>query len=135
MLAGAESTGIFSFMPGRSIRHWLVAGGDYKHDSLQTANFFYSLDKGKTWLAPGNTTRGYRECLAEIDDERTAKKSRTRTIFALGPSGIDISADDGVNWKPLSDEKGFHVIKPGHDKNFMFLAGSNGKLAIMKTTP
>ena len=133
MLASAESTGIFSFMSGRSSSHWLIAGGDYRRDTLRAANFFYTTNKGKKWLAPANTTRGYRECLALIDDERPAKKSRTRTMFALGPSGIDISPDDGVNWKPLSDEKGFHVIKPGKDNNCMFLAGSNDKLAIMKT--
>ncbi|MCD6064635.1 MAG: oxidoreductase, partial [Flavipsychrobacter sp.] len=135
MLAGTESTGIYSVMMGPTVWHWLIAGGDYRRDTLTTANFFYTLNKGKTWQAPATTTRGYRECLARIDDEHSAKKSRTRTMFALGPSGIDISTDDGVNWKPLSDEKGFHVIKPGRDHKLMFLAGSNGKLAIMKTTP
>lgn len=135
MLATSESTGIFSFMLGNSAWHWLIAGGDYKLDNLKTDNFFYSRNKGKTWLAPATTTRGYRECLAQIDDERPAKKSKTRTMFAVGPSGIDISTDEGVNWSPLSDEKGFHVIKPGRDGNHMFLAGSNGKLAIMKTRP
>jgi photosystem II stability/assembly factor-like uncharacterized protein len=124
MLATSESTGIFSFMTSDNTKHWLIAGGDYKHDSVKTANFFYSLDKGETWLAPATTTRGYRECLA----------NKTSTMFAVGPSGIDISTDDGINWKALSDEKGFHVIKPSKDNNFMFLAGSNGKLAIMKTS-
>jgi hypothetical protein len=56
-------------------------------------------------------------------------------MFAVGPSGIDISTDDGVNWQPLSDEKGFHVMKAAKDQKRMFLAGGNGRLAIMKTTP
>jgi hypothetical protein len=64
----------------------------------------------------------------------TSKKERLIAIIALGPTGIDISTDNGVNWKPLSDDKGFHVIKASRDHNRMFLAGSNGKLAIMKTT-
>ncbi|WP_276132719.1 WD40/YVTN/BNR-like repeat-containing protein [Polluticoccus soli] len=135
MLAGTESTGIYSVMKGYTISHWLIAGGDYRRDTLSTANFFYTWNKGKKWLAPASTTRGYRECLAQICDQRPAKKCQTLTMFALGPSGIDISTDDGVNWKPLSDEKGFHVIKPSWDHNLMFLAGGNGKLAIMKTTP
>jgi photosystem II stability/assembly factor-like uncharacterized protein len=135
MLAGSASTGTYSFMSGRARWCWLIAGGDYRRDTVRADNFFYTLNKGKTWQAPATTTRGYRECLAQIEDERPAKKSRTRTTFALGPSGIDISADDGLNWKPLSDEKGFHVIKPAKDHNRMFLAGGNGKLAIMKTTP
>ncbi len=136
MLASSESTGIFSFIPGsHSVWHWQITGGDYRNDMVSTANFFYSHNKGKDWQVPQTTTRGYRECLTQIDDERPAKKSRTRTIFAVGPSGIDISYDDGINWSPLSDEKGFHVIKPSIDQNRMFLAGANGKLAIMKTIP
>lgn len=133
MLATSESTGIFSLMNSNIVGHYFIAGGDYRNDTLRTANFFYSLDKGKTWKAPETTTRGYRECLALIYDG--SKKEKPKAMFAVGPSGIDISTDDGVNWKPLSDEKGFHVIKPSRDHNFMFLAGSNGKLAIMKTTP
>jgi photosystem II stability/assembly factor-like uncharacterized protein len=132
MLADSESTGIFSFMTGRNARHWLIAGGDYRRDTLRSANFFYTLNRGKTWQGPATTTRGYRECLAQIDNEGSARK---RTMFAVGPSGIDISTDSGVNWKPLSDEKGFHVIKAGRDHKHMVLAGGNGRLAIMKATP
>lgn len=135
MLAGSESTGIYSIITGGSVGTWLIAGGDYTRDTLKTDNFFYTTNKGKKWQAPVNTTRGYRECLAQINSERPSLKSRTRTTFAVGPSGIDISTDDGVNWKALSDEKGFHVIKASKDQNCMFLAGSNGKLAIMKTVP
>lgn len=124
MLAGTESVGIFSFMPTGNTGHWLIAGGDYKHDTVRTANFFYTLNKGKQWLAPATTIRGYRECLAQTGD----------AVFAVGPAGIDISTDGGANWKALSDEKGFHVIKPSSDNKHLFLAGSNGKLAVMGRT-
>lgn len=136
MLAGTESTGIYTLMLGgsSSIWRWLVAGGDYKRDTLTTANFYYTPYKGKKWIAPKTTTRGYRECLAQVDDERPSLRSRTKTTFAVGPSGIDVSSD-WVTWEPLSDEKGFHVMKPSVDHNLLFLAGSNGKLAIMKTKP
>lgn len=129
MLAGGESTGIFSFMHGGSRWHWLIAGGDYRNDTLRTANFFYSYNKGTDWQAPETTTRGYRECLTEISDRQ--KRERPLAMFAIGPSGIDISTDDGMNWQPLSDEKGFHVAKPSRQQNLLFLAGANGKLAIM----
>ncbi len=136
MLSGSESTGIYTFMHGNSVWYWLIAGGDYRRDTLSTANFFYTRYKGKKWLAPVSTTRGYRECLAaKMDDEYPSKKGRIGAMFALGPSGIDISTDGGVNWKPLSDEKRFHVIKSSKDNNCMFLAGGDGKLAIMKMTP
>jgi hypothetical protein len=135
MIAESPSTGIFSFMTGRNASHWLVAGGDYRRDSLKTANFFYSLNKGKKWLAPEITTRGYRECIAQMDNRGSAKKGSARSMFAVGPSGIDISMDDGVNWQAYSDEKGFHVIKASKDHNRLFLAGGNGKLAVINTTP
>lgn len=133
MLATSESTGIFSFVPTDVVGNWLIAGGDYRNDTLRTANFFYTYNKGRDWHASRTTTRGYRECLAWIDAERQSLRSMIKTTFAVGPSGIDISADKGKNWKPLSDEKGFHVIKPSRDHNRMFLAGANGKLAVMQT--
>ena len=132
MLATSSSTGIFSFMV-TCVSCWYIAGGDYKQDTLRTANFFYTKNKGKTWHAPQTTTRGYRECLSYIYELPLLKKERIQALFAAGPSGIDISNDMGVNWKPLSDDKGFHVIKPGYHHDRMFLAGANGKLAVMKT--
>lgn len=131
MLSGKESTGIFSFMPTHYIWKWFIAGGDYRNDTVRTANFFYSADEGKSWQAPQTTTRGYRECLAVLYEG--PKKGIPKAMFAVGPSGIDISTDYGVNWKPFSDEKGFHVIKPFWPK-LLFLAGSNGKLAVIKAT-
>jgi photosystem II stability/assembly factor-like uncharacterized protein len=131
MLSGSQSTGTYTVMAGRSAERWRLAGGDYLHDTVRTANFYYSTNKGKLWQAPAITTRGYRECLAMVDVEPYAKRNKARTMFALGPSGIDISTDDGVNWKALNDEKGFHVMKPSKDNSRLFLAGSNGKLAVM----
>lgn len=136
MLATSESTGIFSFMVSpNNVWNWLIAGGDYRNDTVTTANLFYSYNKGKDWHAPRTTTRGYRECLTQISTDTISKDSNTWAIFAVGLSGIDISHDNGLNWKPLSDEKGFHVMKPSIDGNRIFLAGANGKLAIMSTTP
>lgn len=134
MLATSASTGIFSIIVGGNVWNWLIAGGDYRNDMVSTANFFYTNNKGKDWHAPQTTTRGYRECLVQIIDEPYAKRSMTSTTLAIGPSGIDISADNGLNWKPLSDEKGFHVMKPSFDKKRMYLAGANGKVAIMRMT-
>lgn len=134
MLCGTPGSGIFSCMLSQWRGHWYIAGGNYQRDSISHHNFFYTNNSGRNWLAPQRTTRGYRECLAQIPSERPAKKSHTFTLFASGPSGIDISVDDGKNWLPLSDEKGFHVMKPSTDGNRIFLAGSNGKLAVMSTT-
>jgi photosystem II stability/assembly factor-like uncharacterized protein len=131
MLSGEASKGIYSFAASREGQSWFIAGGDYRHDTISTANFFYSTNKGKQWTAPNTTTRGYRECLA-IADNATDPKSGSATIVAVGPTGIDISYDHGHNWQALSNDKGFHVIKPSADGRYLYLAGANGKLAVMQ---
>lgn len=134
MLAGKESTGIFTIMAANSTWNWLIAGGDYKQDTLRTANFFYTHNKGKKWIAPTTTTRGYRECLTGIDTAKACKKDRLTAILAVGPTGIDISTDDGANWQALSNDRDLHVIKTAADHKRMYVAGGKGKLAILELT-
>jgi photosystem II stability/assembly factor-like uncharacterized protein len=133
MIAGSSSTGIYTIMP-IAMWCWVIAGGDYKNDTASANNCFYTDKKGKKWSAPLHTTRGYRECLTAIDDIRTSKKSKIKAMIAVGPTGMDISVDFGVTWLPLNDEKGYHVIKTSNDQQQLYVAGSNGKLAIINTT-
>lgn len=130
ILQGGMATGIFSFA-AISRRHWLIAGGDYTRDTLSKDNFFYTTNGGKTWHAPATTTRGYRECLAVRYDKPGAKKSSKRTVFAVGPAGIDVSHDNGHTWQVFSDERKFHVMRCSPQQNFMLVAGGDGKLAIV----
>lgn len=122
ILQGEASRGIFSFLP-LTRKHWVIAGGDYKQDTLRTANLFYTYNAGKTWHAPATTTRGYRECLAAID--------KKHTLIAAGPGGVDISYDAGKNWEPLSEEKQFHVVKKSRKGNLIVIAGGGGKMSIL----
>jgi photosystem II stability/assembly factor-like uncharacterized protein len=122
ILQGEPSTGIFSFLPLTKNR-WVIAGGDYKRDTLRASNFFYTCNNGKTWHAPAATTGGYRECLEKLDDE---------TILAVGPGGIDISYDNGVNWVEFSDEKQFHVVRRARKGNLTIIAGGGGKVAVVR---
>ncbi len=134
ILHGASGTGIFSFAALRK-RQWLIAGGDYTRDTLRTDNLFYTTNRGKTWHAPAVTTRGYRECLAVKYGKPRAKRSSKRTVFAVGPTGIDISHDDGRTWQSFSNEKKFHVMRCSPQQNFMLVAGGDGKLSIAATAP
>ena len=131
-LQGAAGTGIFSFA-AISRRHWLIAGGDYMRDTLRKDNLFYTTNKGKTWHAPAVTTRGYRECLSVKYDDPRAKRSSKRTVFAVGPTGIDISHDDGRTWKAFADERKLHVMRCSPQQNLILVAGADGKLAIVTT--
>ncbi len=125
ILQGGAGTGIFSYLY-LSHRHWIIAGGDYKNDTLRKDNLFYSLDAGKTWISPATTTRGYRECLSQAPDG---------TLLAVGPGGIDVSADNGKNWKAVSNEKQYHVISRARDGNLLIMAGGGGKISVLRTFP
>lgn len=121
MIHGESSTGIFS------VSFWdekkaSIVGGDYLKDSLSIEHNFYSIDGGKNWLKPTVPTRGYRECV---------EYSTEKMMIATGPSGTDISHDGGINWKPLSDEKSFHVVRKARKGSLIILAG-NSKVAILK---
>jgi photosystem II stability/assembly factor-like uncharacterized protein len=122
ILQGEASTGIFSFLP-LDKTYWIIAGGDYKRDTLRKDNLFYTDDGGKTWKAPVTSTRGYRECLADASGE---------TIYAVGPGGIDVSYDKGVNWSALAYEKQFHVMKKARRGNLIILAGGGGKVEVLE---
>ena len=142
ILQGTASTGIFTFLPlGKKL--WVIAGGDYKNDSLRTANLFITYNGGKTWDEPFTTTRGYTECVQTIKhtdaleitsfpmgDLMTPKNQNT--LLAASPEGIDISYNNGNTWTGLSDEKHFHVVKKSRTGNLVLLAGGEGKLAILK---
>ena len=118
IIQGESSTGIFSFA-FRDARNGIVAGGDYVRDTLAIQHIFVTKDGGKTWAQPVTPTRGYRECIEYISNT---------VVLAAGPKGIDISNNNGLDWAPLSDEQGYHVIRKARHGNLVILAG-NKKLA------
>jgi photosystem II stability/assembly factor-like uncharacterized protein len=116
MLQGEASKGIFSFLP-ITRKKWVIAGGDYKHDTLRTANLFITDNAGRTWRAPAKTTGGYRECLVAVNKQ---------LLLAVGPGGVDMSNDNGNNWEPYPGAQQCHVIKKSRHGNLIICAGSNG---------
>lgn len=126
ILQGESGTGIFSVVAlGR--RHWVIAGGNYKNDTLRKDALFYTRNAGKRWYAPmTGTTRGYRECLISLGD---------RILIATGPSGIDISYNNGGFWHPFSNERQFHVARRARNGHLIILAGGNGRLCRLRMYP
>jgi photosystem II stability/assembly factor-like uncharacterized protein len=121
IIQGTDSKGIFSLFI--QDQNWLVAGGDYKSDTLKKDHVYLSSDGGKTWVFPQKPTGGYRECIAQTADN---------SFLTVGPSGVDLSQDGGKNWTLLSEQKGFHVAKKAREGKLVMLAGSKGLIGIFE---
>lgn len=85
----SASAGIFS-LAFSDDRHGVAVGGDYSKPTESTANVAITSDGGRTWPAPrGTRPNGYRSAVIHIGDR----------WFATGPTGADVSFDNGQNWK------------------------------------
>ena len=122
VIQGGTMTGIFS-VAFRNGKTGVITGGDYERDTLKTRHIFYTRDAGKTWQSPLVPTRGIRECVEYIKEN---------VLIATGKQGSDISYDGGVNWKPLSDEKFYDVIRKARKGSLTLIAGGKGKLSLLK---
>jgi photosystem II stability/assembly factor-like uncharacterized protein len=121
IVQGESTTGIFSFVQHHSVLH--IVGGDYKNMSMNKDHNFYSNDGGNQWTAPTTPIRGYRECIEAV----------TKEIFvSTGPTGSDISYDNGKNWNAFSDEAGMHVVRKARKGSLVILAGSDGKIFLFE---
>lgn len=122
IVQGEPSTGIYSFA-FLDKKVGIIVGGDYARDTLKTNHAFFTLDGGKSWKTPFRATRGYRECVEFLDDN---------TVVAVGPKGIDISMNLGLDWVPFSDVTDYHVIRKSRQGNLIILAGGKGKIAFLR---
>ncbi|MCW5912337.1 MAG: hypothetical protein KIT62_14800 [Cyclobacteriaceae bacterium] len=114
-----ESAGIFSV--DRTGKTFIVVGGDFTNETGITNNAFISADNGKTWIAPRVAPRGYRECVEFITKNK---------VITTGPSGTEVSLNRGLDWHPIADEKGFHVVRKAWKGNLVVIAGKE-KLGIV----
>lgn len=97
-IPSGSAAGIFS-IAFRDERHGVIVGGDYQKPTDAIDNVAFTSDGGATWaLATGLT--GYRSVVAY--------DSRSKHWYAAGPSGMDVSEDDGRTWKRFGNQ-GFHT--------------------------
>jgi photosystem II stability/assembly factor-like uncharacterized protein len=101
--AGSSSAGIFS-LAFRDAGHGIAVGGDFKHPEQGGRVVARTGDGGRTWsLTRGHGPSAFRSAAVYVPG--TSKP----TLVAVGPSGADISDDDGETWKPLQGP-GFHAV-------------------------
>ena len=112
-----SASGIFS-IGFRDDRHGVIVGGDYQKVGEAVDNVAITSDGGASWtLAKGLT--GYRSVVSH--------RANT-TWYAAGPSGMDISTDDGKTWKAFSPE-GFHTFAFVAGGRAGWGAGERGRIA------
>jgi photosystem II stability/assembly factor-like uncharacterized protein len=89
IVQGNPSSGIFSISTDEN-DHMIALGGDYKETEYSERIAAYSLDNGKTWQLAAKQPGGFRSAVAHVDSGRWV---------AVGPSGEDLTSDNGAHWK------------------------------------
>jgi photosystem II stability/assembly factor-like uncharacterized protein len=119
VLQGKESTGANS-VAVKENKTFIVVGGDFLKKDLTTGNCAISNDEGKTWRKPKTPPSGYRSCVEYL--------SKNKWI-TCGLNGVDISDDDGMQWKKINDQS-FNVCRKAKMGKAVYLAGAGriGKL-------
>jgi len=99
-VASSASSGIFS-VAFRDPRVGLTVGGDYRKETETADNAAISVNGGLTWEAVRGLG-GFRSVVAAIP-------KTPRGWIAVGPSGADVSMDEGRTWTPIPGT-GYHAF-------------------------
>lgn len=118
-LAAGPTSGIYS-IAFRDADHGIVVGGDYAKEREAVDNAAVTADGGATWtLVKG--LGGFRSVVAYVPGSKSS-------WIAVGPSGADLSHDDGQTWSPIAGP-GFHTFSFAPGKPIGWAAGSGGRVA------
>jgi photosystem II stability/assembly factor-like uncharacterized protein len=119
ILSGNASSGVFSLRcSGDTI---VAVGGDYLNTGQRFRVAAYSLDRGTTWKLAEHPPEGFRSSVDVVDD---------RAWVAVGPTGEDVSTDNGAHWKQ-SASRNLNAIFVLDDRTIP-AAGANGIVAEYK---
>lgn len=122
LLQGKESTGANSIALSSNGKRAVIVGGDFAVDTFSMLNCVVVQLKKQPFISVASTPpHGYRSCVEYISNYE---------LICCGTSGIDISRDGGMSWELVS-RLGFHVCKKAKNGNKVFLAGGNGRIAIL----
>jgi photosystem II stability/assembly factor-like uncharacterized protein len=115
----AASAGIFS-LDFRDALHGVAVGGEYKKPNESGHVAAITSDGGKTWREPrGTVPAGYRSAVVYVP--------KRQAWIAVGPSGSDISTDDGETWKSF-EGAGYNALGVSKD-GALWAVGADGRIA------
>ena len=126
-LATGEATGIFS-MAFRDASHGIVVGGNYQQESGAVDNLATTSDGGMTWtLVRGRGLSGFRSAVAWLPGSKGS-------WLAVGPSGSDLSHDDGHTWTPAGGA-GYDALSLAPREATGWATGAGGRIARVTLAP
>ncbi|MCA9196119.1 MAG: hypothetical protein KDA87_01225 [Planctomycetales bacterium] len=126
-LARNASSGIFS-LAIRNTGTGAAVGGNYQAPESGRNNIAITKDFGQTWQIPSGTRpTGFRSCVAY--QERGHHEAAL--WVAVGPSGTDVSTDNGQNWRAVSRE-GFHAVAFSGNGKLGVATGTEGRIGIWR---
>lgn len=131
-----EAGGIFA-LDFRTNRLGIAIGGDFTLPEEATDALARSTDGGKTWTLVDESVApdGYRSGLAWWRDSRGDQRAAPppelqKTIFAVGPTGSDVSTDRGKTWEQF-DAGAFHSVECVQDSAACWASGPEGRVAVL----
>lgn len=127
-IPGGGSAGIYS-VAFRDAQHGIIVGGDYAKEDLALDNVAMTDDGGRTWrLAPG--VGGFRSVVTYLPG------TSGHRILAVGPSGSDMSSDDGRTWTAVpTPGRGLHTFSLVRGSALGWAAGGRGQIAMFTDRP
>ena len=100
----------------------MAVGGDYQPED-EAVNVAVTADGGISWELAA-ATGGFRSVAAYIDTPAGT------LLLALGPSGADVSKDNGRSWMAMQTPwRGLHTYSQGEGAARGFAAGAGGGIA------
>lgn len=118
MLQGETSQGIFALVATN--RGLIAVGGDYTKLDQRDRNAII-LSEGESRI-PEVLPLGFRSGVVYWEEKNT--------VVAVGPSGSDVSKDEGRTWANFSTI-GYHSVKISPQKKTVWASGSNGRVGIL----
>jgi len=118
-LNASESAGIFS-VAFRNPREGMTVGGDYRQERSAENVAAFSSDGGVTWKAIRGLG-GFRSAVAPVP-------GTPRSWVAVGPTGADLSPDNGQSWVPIQGE-GYHAFAFAPRGHAGWGVGEGGRIA------
>ena len=117
LIHGTQSTGANSIAV-KNAKTMIIVGGDFTKAGSTKGNCAITTDGGKTFSQPQSAPTGYRSCVEFLNKNKW---------ITCGLNGVDISMDNGMNWRNISAES-FHVCRKAKKGNAVFFAGKDGKI-------